>query len=154
VIGPERGKPYWNPYLAGASLGIIVTVAFAFDHYFGASRVFATLARVLRGDNVSLDHWMTWEIVGIALGAFLGALVARRFGLRWTRGPRANVALRAGMGVLGGALVMIGSRFAAGCTSGLALTGGARMSAGAYVFMGAMFLGGFAAAAVARRLWT
>lgn len=146
MIGPDRGRPYWNPYLAGVVLGAVVTVAFASGHYFGASRVFATVARVLKGDAVTLDHWMTWELVGVFAGGLLGALLSGRF-----RPAGAGPARLLGAAA-GGALVMVGSRFAAGCTSGLALSGGIRMSAGAFVFMGAMFAGGFAAAFVHRRI--
>lgn len=154
MIGPERGRSYLNPYLAGAVLGLLVATAFALGHYFGASRVFATLARFLRGDDLSLDHWMSWEVVGLLGGGALGALLAGRFRPSFTRGAAVPAWGRVVAGLAGGALVMIGSRFAAGCTSGLALSGGVQMSAGAYVFMGAMFAGGFAAAAVGRRLWS
>jgi uncharacterized membrane protein YedE/YeeE len=150
VIGPEKGRPYWNPYLAGVALGAAVTASFALGHYFGASRVFATAARWLRGDEVKLDFWMSWEVLGLAVGGALGSLLAGRWGASPGLGGRRRVI----SALVGGALVMIGSRFAAGCTSGLALTGGIRMSVGAYVFMGAMFLGGFAAAAMARRVWS
>jgi hypothetical protein len=150
VIGPERGRPYWNPYVAGAALGILVTVSFAAGHYFGASRVFATFARWLSDRGTRLDHWMTYEVLGLFAGGALGALLARRFGMGGGFGGRRRLLAA----VLGGALVRLGSRFAAGCTSGLAVTGGIRMSVGAYVFMGAMFLGGFAAAAAFRRLWS
>lgn len=150
MIGPEKGRPYWNPYVAGAALGIVVTISFAAGHYFGASRVFATLARWLRDRDVKLDFWMSWEVLGLLAGGAIGSLLARRFGMGGGFGGKKRVATA----VLGGALVMLGSRFAAGCTSGLAVTGGIRMSVGAYIFMGAMFLGGFAAAAVARRLWS
>jgi hypothetical protein len=150
VIGPEKGRPYWNPYVAGAALGIVVTVSFAAGHYFGASRVFATLAKWLKDGKTSLDHWMTYEVVGLLAGGAIGAILARRWGMGGGFGGRKRVVAA----IAGGALVMLGSRFAAGCTSGLAVTGGIRMSVGAYVFMGAMFLGGFAAAALARRLWS
>jgi uncharacterized membrane protein YedE/YeeE len=150
VIGPEKGRPYWNPYVAGLLLGAAVTVSFAFGHYFGASRAFATLAQWLRDSGTSLDHWMTYEVLGLGAGGALGALLAGR----WGAGGGFGGTKRVVAAVLGGALVMIGSRFAAGCTSGLAVTGGIRMSVGAYVFMATMFLGGFAAAAVARRLWS
>jgi len=150
VIGPERGRNYWNPYVAGVLLGAAVTASFAFGRYFGASRVFATLARWLRERSVNLDFWMSWEVLGLLLGGALGALISGRFGAGGGFGGRIRIVAA----VAGGALVMIGSRFAAGCTSGLALSGGVRMSVGAFVFMGAMFLGGFAAAAVARKLWS
>jgi uncharacterized membrane protein YedE/YeeE len=136
--------------VAGGLLGAVVTVSFALGHYFGASRVFATVARWLSDRSVNLDFWMSWEVLGLAVGGALGSLLAGRWGAAPGFGGRRRVVAA----VLGGALVMIGSRFAAGCTSGLALTGGIRMSVGAYVFMGAMFLGGFLAAGVARRLWS
>jgi hypothetical protein len=150
VIGPERGRPYWNPYVAGAALGAVVTVSFAAGHYFGASRVFATLARWLRDRDVKLDFWMSYEVLGLLLGGAIGSLLARRWGMGGGFGGRRRIAFS----IVGGGLVMLGSRFAAGCTSGLAVTGGIRMSLGAYVFMGAMFLGGFAAAALFRRVWS
>lgn len=155
MIEPETGKRYWNPYVAGAALGLFVTAAFVAGHYFGASRVFVRLADWLRGKNDKLLHdWMAYELLGMAGGAFIGAVLARRFKVQWTRGPRLGGQGRFWSALVGGALIMIGSRFASGCTSGLALTGGIRMSAGAYVFMGAMFAIGFLAAAVGRRLWT
>lgn len=154
MIQPERGRPYWNPVIAGVALGLAVTAAFAAGRYFGASRVFVIVARFLRGDEVSLNHWMVFEMIGLLAGGALGAAIAGRWRLRVERGPRISNGSRMAMAAVGGVLVMIGSRFALGCTSGLALSGGARMSAGAFVFMGAMFGGGFLAAAVARRLWT
>ena len=153
MIQPEKGRPYFNPIIAGVFLGVVVTAAFVAGHYFGASRVFTQIAKFLRGDEVT-GHWMNWEVVGLFLGGLVGSLLARRFGLGVTRGKGVSTGLRMGMAILGGALVMLGSRFAAGCTSGLALSGGVRMSSGAFVFMGAMFGGGFLAAAFARRLWS
>lgn len=153
MIQPERGRPYFNPIVAGVILGVVVTVAFVAGHYFGASRVFTHIARFLRGEEWT-GHWMNWEVVGLLLGGLVGSLLARRFGLGVARGKGVSSGLRIGMAILGGALVMLGSRFAAGCTSGLALSGGVRLSSGAFVFMGAMFGGGFLAAAFARRLWS
>ena len=56
-----------------------MTAAFVAGHYFGASRVFATLARWLRGDAVSLNHWMTYELLGVLGGAFVGENALLRF---------------------------------------------------------------------------
>ncbi len=47
----------------------------------------------------------------------------------------------------------IGAALARGCTSGLALSGGAMLSLGAWTFMVALFLAGFLAAPLVRRLW-
>lgn len=154
MIPPEKGKPYFNPVLAGVALGIVVTAAFAAGHYFGASRVFTQIAKLLRGDEVQLDHWMNLEVLGLFLGGLIGSLLARRFVFKFEKGASVPTAARIATAIVGGVLVMIGSRFAAGCTSGLALSGGVQMSMGAFVFMGTMFAGGFLAAAFARRLWS
>lgn len=154
MIQPERGRRYWNPYLAGLLLGLVVTGAFLAGAYFGASRVFTEVANWLAGRSHRLGDWMSLQIVGIFVGGLIGSVIAGRFRPGLERGARNPRTLRLGMAVIGGALVMLGSRFAAGCTSGLALSGGLRMSTGAFVFMGTMFAGGFLGALVARRLWS
>lgn len=154
MIQADVGRRYWNPYVAGLLLGLIVTGAFLAGHYFGASRVFTEAAKWLVGRVNRLGDWMSLQIVGMFAGGLLGSMIAGRFRPGIERGGKSSRALRLGMAVLGGALVMLGSRFAAGCTSGLALSGGLRLSTGAFVFMGTMFLGGFLGAGVARRLWS
>ena len=160
MIQPDGGRRYWNPYVAGVLLGLVVTGAFLAGHYFdkkfyfGASRVFTEAAKWLAGKENRLGDWMSLQIVGIFAGGLIGSMIAGRFRPGIDRGGKSPKALRLGMAVLGGALVMLGSRFAAGCTSGLALSGGLRLSTGAFVFMGTMFAGGFLGSAVARRLWS
>lgn len=154
MIQPDGGRRYWNPYVAGLLLGLVVSGAFLAGHYFGASRVFTEIAKWVAGGADRLGDWMSLQIVGIFAGGLIGSLIGGRFRPGIERGSRNPTALRLGMAVLGGALVMLGSRFAAGCTSGLALSGGLRLSTGAFVFMGTMFAGGFLGAAVARRLWS
>jgi len=48
----------------------------------------------------------------------------------------------------------IGAKFARGCTSGQALSGGALLSVGSWIFIVTAFAAAFAAAPLARRLWS
>lgn len=120
-------RPFWaadNPYLAG------------------------TLVQ-----NGPWSTWIAWEVAGIALGALIGGLAARRFRLTIERGPGISPLARLAFALLGGTLTGLGAALARGCTSGLGLSGGAVLSAGAFVFLVAFFLAGVLSASVLKRLW-
>jgi hypothetical protein len=95
VIDESRrrdGKPYADPYLAGAALGVILLAAFAIaGRGLGASSAFATtaaglthavaparamasplFARYLDGDGPWRD-WLLCEVLGVIIGGFLSA---------------------------------------------------------------------------------
>lgn len=169
-IEPES---YWNPYLVGALLGVLLFLAnFVTGHGLGASggmsrmvaittdavaprlvehsHFFIGLARPIL---VSLDHWLVWAILGTALGAFVSGLIAGRVKREIYRGPRITVAVRLTAALIGGAFMGFGSQMARGCTSGQALSGGAVLAVGSWAFMFAVFGGGYALAYTMRRLW-
>ena len=54
----------------------------------------------------------------------------------------------------GGILIGFASRLARGCTSGVALSGGAQLAVSGWIFVIAMFVGGYIAAFLFRRLWS
>jgi uncharacterized membrane protein YedE/YeeE len=163
---------FWNPYLAGVALGLVLLSAYLFvGKGLGASgpalrlaaaavgavapgHVAATpsLAR-LGADGHPLDHYLVFVAVGTLLGGLVAAYTAGRLAPGVTRGPSAGVRLRLWMALGGGLLLGIGARLARGCASGQALTGGALLSAGSWAFMLAIFAGGYAAAWLARREW-
>ena len=93
------------------------------------------------------------EVLGIAIGGFVGAWSAGRFTWRFETGPRVGAGRRLLYAFVGGATVGLASRIAAGCTSGLALSGGAVLAPGAWTFTAAFTAGGFVTAALARRIW-
>jgi len=173
-MNEARAKPYLDPYLAGALLGLVLFAAFfTTGNGLGAS---GGIARVLLSvedqvapghvdrttyllnlagaDRNPLDNWVVLLTLGTLLGGFTSGLVHRRLKLETLRGPRVSVRLRWLAAFAGGGLMGFGARLARGCTSGQALSGGAVLSVGSWAFMFAVFAGGYALAWFVRRLWT
>jgi uncharacterized membrane protein YedE/YeeE len=166
-------KPYLDPYLAGALLGLVLFGAFFLTgNGLGASGGIAHIllsiedqivpehvdrtAHLLNmaGPNrTPLDNWVVFVAVGSLIGGFLSGLWHRRLKLETLRGPRMSVRLRWATAFAGGALMGFGARLARGCTSGQALSGGAVLSLGSWAFMFAVFAGGYALAFFVRKLW-
>ena len=164
---------YANPYAAGVGLGLVLLAAFCvMGHGIGASGAAAQVvvagvnavapahaqsnayARAYLDAGPPLRAWIVWEVLGILIGGFASAALARRLHWLVERGPRAGRRARLASAVLGGGLMGFASRLARGCTSGQALTGGALLSVGSWVFMIALFASAFAAARLVRRQWT
>lgn len=153
-------RPYADPYIAGAGLGLVLLGCFALSGQgLGASGAFANLASHAAGavtrntwvQGYLREGWVSWmlvEVGGLIVGAALSAWMAGRLG---KRAPASRDRLAAS--AAGGVLMGVGAALARGCTSGLALSGGALLSVGAWVFMIALFAAGFAAAPLLRRLW-
>lgn len=166
-------RGYWNPYLAGAALGVVLFVSFALTgHGLGASGALARLAAALTdlvapghvdqnpelaryagGQRAPFDHWLVFGALGTALGGFTSGLLARRVRVETLRGPELGERTRWVTALLGGVLVGFGARLARGCTSGQALSGGATLAAGSWAFMFAVFAGGYLLAWPVRALW-
>ena len=165
-------RPYANPYLAGVGLGLVLLAAFVvMGRGLGASGAFASssagvvaalaperaqanpyFARYLGGDGPWLD-WLLVEIVGVAIGGFASALVARRIRVAVERGPRISSRARLTTAFAAGTVMGLGAVLARGCTSGQALTGGALLSVGSWLFMGGAFAAAYAVAPLVRRVW-
>ena len=166
-------RGYWNPYVGGVLLGILLFATFfVTGHGLGSSggvnRVVVAvedlvvpehvdrtpyLAEMAGGERNPLDHWIVWQVVGILLGGFASGMLRGRVRVETYRGPRITPRTRWFMAFAGGILMGYGARMARGCTSGQALSGGAVLSAGSWAFMLAVFAGGYAMAWFVRRLW-
>lgn len=164
---------YWNPYVGGILLGVVLFLSFYIaGHGLGASggvsrmavavedmvvteHVDTTpyLASMAGGDKDPLGHWIVWEVVGILIGGFVSGLIRGRIRVQTYRGPRISDHSRWFYAFLGGMIMGYGARLARGCTSGQALSGGAVLSVGSWAFMLAVFAGGYALAWFVRRLW-
>lgn len=157
--GPVQA--YWHPIAAGTALGCVLLLTFlATGHGLGASGA-ATNAVALLGLLVSpqsiqanaylapmVEHgrlasnWMSWEVVGLALGALFSARIAGRFRVQ-VDGQRSLGTRRRLLGAfIGGLLAGFGARVSAGCTSGLGLSGAAAMGVAAFVFLALFFATG------------
>ena len=165
--------PYSNPYLAGLGLGLVLLAAFVLvGRGLGASGGFNAVVAagvnsaapshaqglewlegyLVPGTN-PLKEWLLFEVIGVAAGALLSGILARRVRIGVERGPRVSTPLRLGMAFTGGVLMAIGAAFARGCTSGQALTGGSLLNVGSWVFMMMVFAGAYGLAAAVRWQW-
>jgi hypothetical protein len=171
----ERGRDpgeFWNPYLAGVALGLVLLAAFAvMGQGLGASgaslrfgvaaaaavapaapEVAPGLARAHAGGH-PLDFWLVFEVAGVLLGGAVAAYTSGRLKLETLRGPTFATGARITMALLGGFIMGAAARATRGCTSGQALSGGALMSVGSWAFMFSVFGGGYAFAYFVRRQW-
>ena len=165
-------KPYWNPYVAGVGLGIVLTLAYlVIGRGLGASgpalraaavgvasvapaHASATPAftKLLAEPHPFLNYYV-FLAIGTLLGGFVSAYAANRVAPGVTRGPNASIRLRLWAALFGGVLLGVGARLARGCASGQALTGGGLLSAGSWAFMLAIFAGGYATFLLTRKVW-
>jgi hypothetical protein len=170
----KEPRPYIDPYLAGALLGVVLFLSFfVTGGGLGAS---AALSRVQTGildlfapahvDRVAYFaelaggsrspwlHYSVYMLAGTILGGFASGLWGRRVKLETRKGPRISTGTRWALAFAGGAIMGYGARLARGCTSGQALSGGAVLSVGSWAFMFSIFAAGYAVAWFLRRLWT
>lgn len=171
-MATREPRPYSNPYLAGAALGLVLLAAFVIaGRGLGVSGAFASVAaasasaisperaqdsaylsRRLAGDGPWHD-WLLFELAGVVLGAFLSAHLAGRFRIGVERGEHFARAPRLAMASAGGVVMGVGAVIAGGCTSGLALTGGSLLAAGSWIFIAAAFAAAYAVYPLLRKAW-
>lgn len=169
----EDSEKFWNPYVGGIALGLVLLTSFlVMGKGLGASgaanRFGVAIAEVVapahvaanpnlastKGDRANvLDDWLVFEVFGVFIGGAIGAYTAGRFGGKVIRGNGVAVPTRLTFAFSGGVLMGLAARAARGCTSGQALSGGAVMSVGAWIFMLSVFGGGYAFAWFMRRQW-
>ena len=178
VTGKEKllagPKPYWNPYLSGIGLGLVLLAAFVImGRGLGASGAFSSLVSYTvqlvapvhaaanefysgylgDGSTHPLKDWLVFEVLGVMAGGFLSGILARRVKKTIEKGPNIGISMRLLFAFAGGAIMGIGAKLGRGCTSGQALTGGAVLNLGSWAFMFAVFAGGYAVAYFFRRQW-
>ncbi|MHB1313236.1 MAG: YeeE/YedE thiosulfate transporter family protein [Gemmatimonadaceae bacterium] len=170
----KPAQPYWNPYVAGVGLGLVLLASFVvMGRGLGASGAFAStitaglntvapghvaanpaLAEYLKEGTNPLMDWLVFEVLGVFVGGYLSGMLAHRVTRTVEKGPRITTSRRLVFAFIGGVLMGVGAKFARGCTSGQALTGGALLNAGSWAFMIMVFAGAYALAYFMRRQWT
>jgi uncharacterized membrane protein YedE/YeeE len=164
---------YWSPYIAGAGLGLTLLAAFyLIGRGLGASGAFSiTAAETTRAINPGyanglgyftryfesgspLMDWIVFEVAGLFIGALAAAILSGSFTFVFDKGRHIGGLTRSVSAIAGGTLIGFASRLARGCTSGVGLSGGAQLAVSGWIFLIAMFVGGLAAAAFLRRLWS
>lgn len=167
-------KPYWNPYLCGIGLGLVLLASFVvMGRGIGASGAMTSVVSVgvnsvseshaqanafyagYLGDGTihPLKDWLVFEVLGVLIGGFLSGIFAYRTKLKVEKGNSISRNRRFMFAFIGGIIMAFGTKLARGCTSGQALTGGALMNVGSWLFMISLFAGAYAMAWFVRRLW-
>lgn len=165
-------RPFWPPLAAGIALGLVLFLTFLLTgHGLGASGFFTRLTAWLGAElahpateansylgpflkgGAPLASWISWEIVGVMLGALLAAVTSGRFRLRLDGAPNLGGTGRIGLAIGGGILTGFGARLARGCTSGIGLSGGAPLAVAAFLFLIGFFIAGIAVSFLVRRAW-
>lgn len=168
-------QPYWNPYLSGIGLGLVLLASYVImGRGLGASGAFTTTTAVAvnavtpeyahqntfyseylgDGTRSPLKDWLVFEVLGVFVGGLVSGLLAGRIKKSVEKGPRISVRSRLLFAFAGGMLMGIGAKLARGCTSGQALTGGAVLNLGSWAFMLMVFAGAYGLAYFLRRQWT
>ena len=159
----------WSPYAAGVLLGTVNILAVILSNRElavsgGVQHLVGSLGKALLPAvfnttyyNTVLPPQMGWYVVllvGIVIGAMLGAWSSGTLKVRWNDDPVWPQVLgdskwkRALVGFLGATLVQFGAGIAGGCTSGLAISGGMVLAPSAYIFIASMFISGIVTALV------
>ena len=159
---------YWNPYLAGFLLGLVLLTSFLIaGRGIGASgAVSQTLVHGFESLGMPNDYlanqknaesffstWIVIEVIGIFIGAFISARLAGRVKNETIKGENVTPKARLKQALIGGIIMGFAARLARGCTSGQALSGGALLSVGSWVFMIAIFTGAYLAIIYLKRYW-
>jgi uncharacterized protein len=153
--------PFWNSWWAGVALGLVLLLTFVLTgHGLGATGATtrftawlgtqtapaATAANAYLGPLVQtgnpLSSWISWQVLGMAIGALCSAFWAGRLRIQLDGEYSVGRGKRLFSALMGGLLAGFGARVAAGCTSGLGLSGAATLSIAAFVFLGVFFVVG------------
>ncbi len=167
-------QPYWNPYVCGIGLGLVLLAAFVvMGRGIGASGAMTSVVAAgvqtispnhaeanafymgYLGDGTvhPLKDWLVFEVLGVLIGGFISGKLAHRTKIKIEKGPLISPNRRFLFAFVGGVIMAFGTKLARGCTSGQALTGGAMMNVGSWLFMISLFLGAYAMAGFVKRLW-
>lgn len=165
-----KPKPYMNPYIAGISLGLLLTGSYlVLGAGLGASSGIARIAAAVMSwlmpvhtksslyfgawGNDPLAYYLVYMFVGTIIGGLISATFSGRFAIQLEKGMKTPARKRIYLALAGGLLVGYASRLAQGCTSGQALSGGAMLLTGSFVFLVCLFAAGYAVAYFVRGQW-
>lgn len=168
-----QALPYWNPYLVGALLGLVLLATYLVTgRGLGATGAFSSVAAWLASLVASVDHvtanavharywnegaplasWTVFLLGGALLGALISGWQGGRLRIMVEHGPRISDSSRLLLAFVGGFVAAYGAKLAKGCTSGQALTGGAILNVGSLVFMVSVFAAAYGLAWFVRKEW-
>lgn len=154
--------PRWSPYLAGAGIGLLMTLAFLLSNRpIGCSTAYLK-ARGMLGRLVAKERtgameyyrrfvptvdWQFMIVPGVVIGAFIAAWLSGTFAIElvppfWAERFGGSFPLRWVAALSGGILLGFGSRWAGGCTSGHGIGGNIQLSIASMLASAGFFIGG------------
>lgn len=166
-------KPFSSPYAAGVLLGVTLFLSFfIMGRGLGASgalnrgmvfiyglidEAYAASLAYYHGffgtGHSVLYNYAVFELLGVFVGGYTSAALARRAHLTVERGPRIGLRGRFALAFTGGFVFAVGARLARGCTSGQVLTGSANLAIGSLVMFVCFFAGAYGMAYFLRKQW-
>jgi len=169
-------RPFWHPLIAGIALGLVLLLTFLLTgHGLGASGFFSRLTawfgaefarsateansylgpfiKDVRGALNPLANWISWEIIGVVVGALVAAVTSGRFRARIDGARNLSGGGRVALALGGGILTGFGAQLARGCTSGIGLAGGATLAVAGFLFLIGFFMAGIAVGFLVRKAW-
>jgi uncharacterized membrane protein YedE/YeeE len=147
----KQGSDGWNPYLAGALVGVLALLsAYATTVWLGKTSYLGASTTFVRGAGV-ID-WQFMLVLGIFAGSLIASATDKSFKLEsvppaWEKRFGPSVGKRAVGAFLGGIVAMMGARLADGCPSGHGLSGMMQLSVSAFVALTMFFAVGIIVAA-------
>lgn len=172
TTGTAAARPFWNPYLAGIALGLVLLATYLVTgRGLGATAGFAAVATWIASivspshipasivhakywnEGEPLLNWTLFLLFGALIGAAISGWQGRRFSFSIERGPHISDGQRLVLAFAGGFIAACGAKLAKGCTSGQALTGSSILNAGSLVFLLAVFVAAFGLAYFVRKEW-
>ncbi len=152
----------WNPYIAGALVGLLAILSVGLTGQFlGASTTFvraaAAIEQVVAPDRVAENvyyqrtaarlDWQGMVLIGILLGALAAAWHDRSFKSEsvppmWADRFGTSIWKRGAVAFSGGIFAMFGARLADGCPSGHGLSGVMQLSVSGLVSLAFFFAAG------------
>ncbi len=160
-------KPFWHPLVAGVALGLVLLLTFVvMGHGLGATGFTTEIAAWLvsgvdrlagpetylgpMAEDGLFSAWITWQVIGVVIGAFVSARLARRIRLQIDGQRTLGRSRRLITAFAGGLLAGLGARIAAGCTSGMGLSGAATLSLAGFTFLVTFFAVGLVVSRLVR----
>lgn len=162
------GRDRWNPYLAGALVGVLAIVSVIIStklvgkpKYLGASTTFVRVAGLIeqsiipehvaaneyfQSKKVKVD-WQMMFVLGIAMGALISSLIGKSFKIErippiWKERFGDKTVTRALGALIGGFIALFGVRLAGGCPSGHGLSGMMQLALSGFIAMISFMIGG------------
>jgi uncharacterized protein len=157
----------WSPYLAGAGIGIVVSLAMLLSGKpLGTGTTFGGLAgtieSIFRGRKKVSEkpyfqmfplqiEWQWMLVLGIIIGGLLSTLLSGTFQISWIPSVFAgqfgnSPPLRIITAIIGGILVGLGARWCWGCPSSHGMCGIPQLSLTSFVAVACMFAVGIGGA--------